>query len=48
MAGEQCCGRHGVGLAGVGGADGVDGQSDEDASLVDLGASVVLPVGVFA
>ena len=38
----------GLGLAGVGGADVVDGQPDEDSSLVDHGALVVVPVGMLA
>jgi hypothetical protein len=33
-------------LSGVGGADVVDGQPDEDPLLVDHGAPVVVPVGV--
>src|SRR5215211_5777354 len=48
MAGEQHWTRCGLGLAGVGGADVVDGQSDEYPLLVDHGASVVVPVGVLA
>jgi hypothetical protein len=35
-------------LAGVGGADVVHGESEEDPLLVDHGASVVVPVGVLA
>ena len=35
-------------LSGVGGAEVVDGQSDEHTLLVDHGVSVVIPVGVLA
>jgi hypothetical protein len=53
MAGDDGRGRRGVagvglGLAGASGANVVDGQPDEDPLLVDHGAPVVVPVGVFA